>query len=198
MAESNTGIVDRAVEFAVRKHSGSVRKGTQIPYILHTVEAAAIVAGMTEDQELIAAAVLHDTLEDTETTYDELEEAFGRRVAKLVEGESEDKQQDRPAEETWKERKQATLDHLKDADLETRILMLGDKLSNIRAVQRDLKACTEKGEPFWQRFHQQDSAMHGWYYGSIAGILLSDPALKNTQACREYAERVKAVFGTDC
>lgn len=195
MAKIDTNLVDRAVKFAILKHSGDSRKGTKTPYIIHTMEAAAIVAGMTEDQELIAAAVLHDTLEDTDTTYDELKEAFGERVAKLVEEESEDKQKDRPAEETWLERKQATLDHLKEADHETRMLVLGDKLSNIRAVQRDLQACTEKGKPFWQRFHQKDPAMHGWYYGFIAGILSSDPELKDTQACREYVERVKDVFG---
>jgi len=198
MAKIDTNLVDRAVEFAVRKHSGDVRKGTKTPYIIHTMEAAAIVAGMTEDQELIAAAVLHDTLEDTDTSYDELAEAFGERVAKFVKKESEDKQADRPAEETWKERKQATLDQLKEADHETRILVLGDKLSNIRAIQRDLRICTEKGEPFWVRFHQKDPAMHGWYYGTIAGILSSDPELKDTQPCREYVERVKDVFGMEC
>ena len=80
-----------------------------------------------------------------------------------MEEESEDKQKDRPAEETWLERKQATLDHLKEADHETRMLVLGDKLSNIRAVQRDLQACTEKGKPFWQRFHQKDPFLYGIY-----------------------------------
>ena len=63
----DTGIVDKAIAFAVRKHSGTPRKGTKIPYIVHPMEAAAIVAGMTDDQELIAAALLHDTLEDTGT-----------------------------------------------------------------------------------------------------------------------------------
>ena len=194
----DTGIVDKAIAFAVRKHSGTPRKGTKVPYIVHPMEAAAIVAGITDDQELIAAALLHDTLEDTGTKFEELVSEFGLRVANLVAEESEDKQEEKPAEDTWKVRKQATLDHLEKAGYETRMLALADKLSNIRAIQRDLKVSTEKGEAFWKRFHQGDSALHGWYYSSIARILLKDPKLKDTQACKEYAERVHAVFGTGC
>ena len=192
----NTGIVDDAIKFAVDKHAGTPRKGTKIPYIVHPIEAAAIVAGMTDDQELIAAAVLHDALEDTGTTFDELVKAFGLRVANLVAAESEDKQEEKPAEDTRKDRKQATLKHLESAGYEVRMLALADKLANIRAIQRDLKDYTEKGVPFWERFNQDDSAMHGWYYSSIARILLTDPKLKGTQACKEYEERVNAVFGT--
>ena len=193
----NTAVLDRAIAFAVSKHAGTPRKGTMIPYIVHPMEAAAIVAGMTDDQELIAAAVLHDTMEDTGTTWEELSETFGPRVANLVAAESEDKQEDNPAESTWKERKQATLDHLKKAGEEVRMLALADKLSNIRAIQRDVKDCAEKGISFWSRFNQKDPAMHGWYYGSMVGIFHEDPKLKDTQACREYAERVEAVFGTE-
>ena len=194
----DTGIVDKAIAFAVRKHSGTPRKGTEIPYIVHPMEAAAIVAGITDDQELIAAALLHDTLEDTGTKFEELVSEFGLRVANLVAEESEDKQEGKAPEETWKDRKQATLDHLEKAGYETKILALADKLSNIRAIQRDLKVYTEEGVPFWDRFNQKDSAMQGWYYSSIARILLKDPKIKDTQACKEYAERVNAVFGTGC
>ena len=192
----DSGLVDRAIAFAVEKHSGTPRKGTKVPYIVHPMEAAAIVAGITDDQELIAAALLHDTLEDTETTFEELEKAFGLRVANLVQEESEDKQADKSPDSTWKDRKYATLKHLEAAGYDAKLLVLGDKLANIRAIQRDLKESTEKGEVFWNRFHQLDSAMHGWYYGSIANIILADPKLKGTQACRDFVELVRAVFGT--
>ena len=198
MSDFSTETIDKAIKFAVEKHAGTPRKGTKIPYIVHPMEAAAIVAGITDDQELIAAAVLHDTLEDTKTTFDELVSAFGLRVANLVAEESEDKQAGKPADESWRDRKAATLKHLEEAGYEAKLLALGDKLANIRAIQRDLKEYTEKGIAFWGRFNQLDSALHGWYYSSIARILLADPKLKNTQACREYAERVQAVFGTGC
>ena len=198
MSDISTEIIDRAIEFAVRKHAGTPRKGTNIPYIVHPMEAAAIVAGITDDQELIAAAVLHDTLEDTATDFDELVKAFSLRVANLVAEESEDKQAGKPADNTWRARKAETLKHLEEAGYEAKLVALGDKLANIRAIQRDLKEYTEKGIAFWDRFNQHDSALHGWYYSSIARIFLADPKLRDTQACKEYAERVQAVFGTGC
>ena len=194
MNKIDTCIEDRAVAFALGKHSGTPRKGTKIPYIVHPMEAAAIVAGITEDQELIAAAVLHDTLEDTETGYEELVREFGERVAELVRAESEDKQAGRPADKTWKARKQETIDELAGEGYEARLLALADKLSNIRAIQRDYE---ELGDKLWQRFNQKCPREHAWYYGSLAKIFLSDDRLKETQACREYADRVRAVFGQD-
>ena len=187
----STGIVDKAVIFAVMKHSGSCRKGTSIPYIVHPMEAAAIVAGITSDQELIAAAVLHDTLEDTYTSFKELVEMFGKRVADFVKEESEDKQADRRADESWKDRKQATIDKLKKAPHESKILVLADKLANIRAMERDKQVY---GDELWERFNQKDPSQHGWYYSSIGEILLQDSELKKTPACREYVEKVRAVF----
>ena len=65
-------LVDRAIIFATRAHSGATRKGTNIPYIVHPIEAAAIVSAMTDDEEVIAAAILHDVLEDTDATWDDL------------------------------------------------------------------------------------------------------------------------------
>ena len=188
----NTEIVDKAVRFAVEKHSGSPRKGTNVPYIVHPMEAAAIVAGITDDQELIAAALLHDTLEDTGATYDELVDHFNERIAKLVKAESEDKQEEKPPEMTWKDRKQATINELEKAGYESRLLVLADKLSNIRAMERDLEA---KGAELWNRFNQKAPREHARYYNSIAEILAADPMLKDTQACREYVRRVRATFG---
>ena len=81
---NNLNLVSRAVIFAAAAHDGQVRKGTDIPYIVHPMEAAAIAAGLTNDPEVIAAAVLHDVVEDTGTTKNELEAEFGSRVAELV------------------------------------------------------------------------------------------------------------------
>jgi len=195
MAKLDTSIVDKAVVFAARKHSGDTRKGTKVPYIVHPMEAAAIVAGITVDQEMIAAALLHDTLEDTDAKPAEIEELFGKRVLALVAEESEDKRENEAPESTWKIRKQETLDRLENrADHETNILVLGDKLSNMRAMLRDLEA---KGDELWERFNQKDPAMHGWYYREIARILGKDELLRDTQAYKEYATIVNAVFGID-
>ena len=102
---------------AAAAHSGMTRKGTGIPYLSHPVEAASIIAEMTDDQELIAAAVLHDVVEDTEVTAQELEEMFGARVAHYVACETENKRRDLPPESTWKLRKLETITFLKERQI---------------------------------------------------------------------------------
>ena len=84
-------MIRKAAEFAVRAHEGTVRKGSRMPYITHPLEVAMIVSLMTDDKGLIAAAYLHDVVEDAGVTYEELEQEFGTRVSELVRGASEDK-----------------------------------------------------------------------------------------------------------
>lgn len=184
-------LLNEAIIYAVEKHDGKTRKGTSIPYIVHPLEAMAIVSSITEDEELMAAAVLHDTVEDTDATVEDIEAKFGTKVAKLVASESENKREELPESETWKQRKEETIAHLKSADLETRIVCLGDKLSNIRAIERDYE---KLGEEFWNRFNIKDKNEHGWYYSSLADIFKQDPVLKDTNACQEYIEKVNRVF----
>ena len=105
-------LLDKAITFATKVHEGQLRKGTEIPYILHPLEAAAIVGTMTTDDEIISGAVLHDVVEDTDTTVEQIRGLFGDRVAELVASESEDKRENLSAQSTWKIRKQETLNHL--------------------------------------------------------------------------------------
>ncbi len=182
-------LLDKAIIFAVQAHSGQVRKGTNRPYILHPLEAAAIVASMTDDLEVIAAAVLHDTLEDAHKSVNEIAEKFGRRVADLVQSETENKREDLPASDTWLTRKQETIDHLRhDQDIAVKMVALGDKLSNIRAIYRDHLAI---GDRLWERFNQHDPRMHAWYYRAIAEVTAE---LKNYPAWQEYNLLVEKVF----
>ena len=99
-------MIREAVEFAVEAHKGAVRKGTQTPYIVHPLEAAVIVGSMTEDQELVAAAILHDVLEDTDAREEDLRQRFGDRVADLVVEETDDKTL------SWLERKKGKLERV--------------------------------------------------------------------------------------
>lgn len=184
-------LLNEAVEFAARAHAGQVRKGTRLPYIVHPMEAASICASFTDDVEVLAAAVLHDVVEDTEATADDVLERFGERVAAIVAGDSEDKREGQPAADTWKVRKTENIAHMAGAaDVGVRMVCLGDKLSNIRVIQRDFEA---QGDALWQRFNQKDPAEHAWYYSTIAEKI--KPDLGGTDAWREYDARVKAVFG---
>ena len=182
-------VFERAAVFAALAHAGTHRKGGRIPYLTHPMEAAGIVAEMTEDEELVAAAVLHDVLEDTEVTYEELKGYFGVRVADYVQGETEDKRRELPPESTWQLRKQETIDFLRDrADKSARMLALADKLSNLRSIARDQEAL---GDRLWERFHQKDKGMHGWMYRQVAEALTE---LREYRAWKEYDALVRRVF----
>lgn len=185
-------LFERAAIFAAMAHCGTTRKGNRIPYLAHPMEAAAIVAEMTEDQELIAAAMLHDVVEDTEVTLAEIQEYFGERIAFYVGGESEDKRRDLPPEQTWLIRKQETIRFLKEkADKGVKMLALADKLSNMRSIARDVQSI---GDELWDRFHEKEKSMHGWMYRQIAEALLE---LRDYPAWKEYDWLIRKVFEED-
>lgn len=181
--------IDGAINFAVQVHSGQLRKGTTTPYILHPLEAAAIVATMTDDLEIIAAAVLHDSIEDAHVSAAEIATRFGERVAALVNSESENKRDNLPAADTWLIRKQETINALKaEQDIAVKMVALGDKLSNIRAMYRDQLVL---GAELWQRFNQKDPNLHAWYYRAIAEATIE---LAQFPAWQEYSLLVEKVF----
>ena len=161
-------LVSEAIVFAVKAHDGMRRKKSDAPYVLHPMEAAVIVGTMTSDQELIAAAVLHDVVEDAGVDISEIEDRFGKRVRELVGAETEDKRADLPPEETWRIRKEESLNALRRADdIAVLMMWIGDKLANMRAIYRDYLA---EGVAMWQRFNQKDVAQQAWYYRTIADL----------------------------
>ena len=183
-------LVSEAIAFAVKAHDGMRRKKSEAPYILHPMEAAVIVGTMSDDQNLIAAAALHDVVEDAGVTIDEVEARFGKRVRELVESETEDKREDRPPSETWRIRKEESLWVLKNTDdIGVLIVWLGDKLANMRAIYRDWKV---EGDAMWQRFNQKDVHEQAWYYGSIVKLT---ERLADTSAWLEYKTLTELVFG---
>ena len=188
----DTELLDRAIIFAVKAHHNTERRGKGFPYIVHPLEAMEIVATITPDQELLAAAALHDVIEDTEVTVDELREMFGERIAHLVHAESDqidgvlfDGQNE---EETWHARKQAAIDRLAAAPHDAKIVAMGDKLSNMRAIARDYK---EKGDALWSIFHVKDKASHEWHYRGLAASLSE---LSDTFAYQEFVRLINEVF----
>ena len=183
-------LVSEAVVFAVKAHDGMRRKKSDAPYILHPMEAAVIVGTMTDDQNLIAAAALHDVVEDAGITIEEIEERFGTRVRELVASETENKRADIPAANTWRIRKEESLAVLKNTDdIGVLMVWLGDKLANMRSIYRDFKT---EGVAMWQRFNQKDVSQQAWYYRSIADLTAR---LSDTAAWIEYKTLTQLVFG---
>lgn len=185
--EKKGQMVARAIAFAEMAHDGQFRKGTKRPYIVHPMEVGEIVATLTSDEEIISAALLHDTIEDCKgITREVLAREFSERVAALVDQESEDKSK------SWFERKSSTIAHLKRASYEVRMIGLADKLSNIRDIDRDYPVV---GEDLWNRFRMKDKNIIGWYYKGVRESLRE--GFEEEEAFQEYSGLVDKNFGSD-
>ena len=185
-------LVSEAIVFSTNAHDGMRRRKGEVPYILHPMEAAVIVGTMTDRQEVIAASVLHDVVEDAGVSIETVGEKFGKRVMELVASETENKREELPAEQTWRIRKEESLEKLRTTDdIEVLMLWIGDKLSNIRAIYRDFLV---EGHAIWNRFHQSDISAQAWYYRSIVKYT---ERLSDTLAWLEYKTLVEKIFGAE-
>jgi (p)ppGpp synthase/HD superfamily hydrolase len=156
-------LLDKALIFAARAHEGQYRKGTTIPYITHPVALAMALLQMECPGEVVAAALLHDVVEDTAVTLAEIEQAFGPEIADLVASVSEP---DRRA--SWEARKAHTIAAMRDAPFYTKLIVCTDKLHNLRSVVRDY---AEEGEGVWDRFNR-GKAKQAWYYHQLVESLM--------------------------
>ena len=186
-------LVTEAAAFAANAHDGMRRRGgCGAPYIIHPMEVAAIVGSITDSQEVISAALLHDVVEDAGITIEEVGEKFGARVKELVASETENKREELPPEETWRIRKEESLAKLAATDdIDVATLWLGDKLSNVRAFYRDF---IKEGDALWNRFHQSDVSAQAWYYRSVEKYTAR---LSHTVAWKEYKKLVELLFGVE-
>lgn len=185
----DTSLLDRAIIFAVKAHAGTERRGKGFPYIVHPMEAVEIVATMTSDQELLAAAALHDVVEDTDVSVEQIRAEFGERIASLVAAESDTFEVGVSEEDSWHSRKRAAIERLASASHDAKIVALGDKLSNMRAIARDWSV---QGDAFWNIFHAKDPKDHEWHYRGLAESLRE---LQDTFAYKEFESLINQVFG---
>ena len=189
----DTTLLDKAIQYAVNAHANTERRGKGYPYIVHPMEAVSIVASITPDQELLAAAALHDVVEDCGCSIEEIRRKFGNRVADLVDDESEDKMTHLSETESWRMRKEAAISHLAHASHDAKIVALGDKLSNMRAIAADYE---QLGDRLWDRFHAPNGKPdHEWHYRLLAEALSE---LSSTRAFKELCQHIQFVFGLDC
>jgi|SRR3989344_5627046 len=171
-----------AIEFAARAHRGQLRKGSNVPYIVHplAVGKTLILHGCEED--VVIGGILHDTLEDTKTTYDDIERSFGRRVAGIVAAESES---DKSL--PWEQR-----EHMKVATMDVLLIACADKLDNVRTTREDY---LRVGDVVWSHFKRgRDS--QAWYHRSLADVFASRVAGEpSTSLFGTYTGEVKEFFG---
>jgi len=182
-------MIFKAIEFAARAHSGQHRKGTKIPYIVHPLGVAKILIEYGCPDHVVIAGILHDTVEDTPVTLNEIKQAFGWDIADLVEAASEPDKTD-----TWENRKNHTIGMLKTLSKEAAILVLADKLDNIRAIRED---CERHGESLWHRFNRPRDQQK-WYYENLATVFtdsLTDEGSWNL--LNIFKAEVVRVFGSE-
>lgn len=170
----------RAFEYASKWHKDQARKSTVLPYILHPMGVASLVLEAGGDEEQAIAALLHDVPEDCggEVRLVEIREMFGPRVEAIVRGCSDSLVADREDKEPWRDRKQAHIDHIATADMDTLIVTAADKTHNGRAIATDLQTI---GNAVWDRFNASREDII-WYYSTFYNELLKrevTPALLN-------------------
>ena len=157
-------LLHKAIEYAAIKHRNQYRKGTDTPYIVHPMEVLQILAENGCALPVQIAGVLHDVVEDTDATMQDIETLFGKEVAELVKSDTENKQL------TWTERKELALAELKTHTMAARQLLCADKLSNIKSIYADLRIV---GANVWSRFKGSPSQTK-WYYQEIVKELSKD------------------------
>lgn len=178
-------MINKAIKYARKKHIGQKRKGKEVPYIVHPLEVFNILYRMGADENLLIAGLLHDVLEDTDTTAYELAGEFGTDVAELVLAHTENKAL------KWQVRKKKACEELSDAPKRVQMLVLADKLSNIREMSQDHRAI---GDELWERF-KKGYDMQSWYYHYSVGFLSAMADDENTAwAYSEYVKTVNEVF----
>ncbi|WML38157.1 HD domain-containing protein [Neobacillus sp. OS1-2] len=155
-------VIEKALQIASKAHANQFRKHTDIPYITHPVAVGMMLMKAGYGDDLVAAGILHDTVEDTSLTLADIERDFGRIIARIVEGCSEpDKSL------SWEERKKHTIEFLKTAPDEVRAVACADKLHNIQSIIEDYK---QMGESVWERFNRGKGDQE-WYYRNVVESL---------------------------
>ena len=151
--------LERALRWAATCHHGQFRKGSDTPYVEHLMGVALILDRLGFDEEVVIAGLLHDVVEDTAVTLDQVEARFGADVAATVGHCSEIKTDSQGQKRPWLDRKRDHLEAMAGAPIEARAVILADKLHNLLSIELDLL----EGRPVWPSFNAgRDQVL--WYY----------------------------------
>ncbi len=157
-----------ALFLAERAHRGQMRKGREVPYLLHPVSVATLLFAAGADEDLVCAGYLHDVVEDSEVTLAEIEERFGTHVSHLVDAVTERKLESDGSSIPWDVRRRDTIEHLTDAHDDVIALKGADVAINMGDIVLDHG---EVGDALWERFNAPPAAQL-WYYRRVAEIVL--------------------------
>ena len=176
-----TNRLKKAIEYATQKHKGQKRKGKNIDYIVHPLQVVEILSQNGADEETMIVGVLHDVVEDTNTTLLEIEECFGKEISTLVASESEDKSK------SYRERKKEHMDKLSIVPYKAKMVNCADKLSNITDIIDDYN---NQGDSLWQVFNGSKEDIK-WYYGIAINALAELEGVKMYSELKQKYEILK-------
>lgn len=174
-------LTDKALQMAAVAHEGQYRKNTKIPYIAHPAAVGLILQKAGYKEELVAAGILHDTVEDTEITLEDIKREFGNKIAEIVAGCSEP---DKTL--SWEERKEHTIEYLKTAPEDIRVVACADKLHNVRSICQDVE---RDGEQIWSRF-KRGREQQAWYYRNVVESLSAEKTFPLLEELKLEVERL--------
>lgn len=177
--------LQRAIEFAAIAHRDQQRKSTDIPYITHPFAVAILLQQDQAPENVVIAGLLHDVIEDTPYTLDDISRWFGSAVSDIVK-ECSEPDKSLP----WEERKREFIDQLRTASFEAQWVTCADKYHNLFTINRELP---KKGQLVWERFKRgyQDQK---WYYQAIDDILSSQAHLQDSFLFVNFHRLMQSVF----
>jgi len=163
-------LIQKAFNKAYELHKGQFRKVSDVPYLVHLLDSAKYLMYETSDEEIICAGILHDVLEDTAYSEDDLRNDFGARVCNLVvfcteKGNTLDVSSE-SKKNSWKKRKSRTIEKIKGASDDALLVFVADKLSNLLSIKEDLV----NGDDVWSKFNGSKNDVE-WYYSEIEKVL---------------------------
>ena len=182
-------VVERAMRWAARSHRNHHRKASDLPYLSHPASVAMILlrVGLCDD-EVLAAALLHDVVEDTDCSLETLSEHFSPRVVELVAAVTERKRDADGHKRSWTERKTEHIEHIAAARFEARAITLADKLHNLGSMLFDLE-CEEE---LWSRFGATPDQIIGYHRSIVMAATQDDPRLVTlAEQCRLLIDRLE-------
>ena len=183
-------LIDRAIELAVKAHKKQNRKGTTKAYILHPFAVGVLLAKAGCSEEVIAAGILHDVVEDARVKLDRIREEFGKKVAFIVEQCTEpDKRR------SWEKRKRHTLDSLEGAGLDVKFVACADKLHNIRTIARDYR---KMGDRVWRRFKRGREDQRCYYESLVEKLQLKGAPASYQELFKAFERKVREAFHGKC
>ncbi|MFA6391865.1 MAG: HD domain-containing protein [Patescibacteria group bacterium] len=193
----NQNIIERAKETAIKLHQGQTRKDGSTPYYIHPEGVVQILEKYTDDESIICAGWLHDTLEDVSGySYEQLEKDFGKTVAGIVREVSEDKSPDDSREKsiaTWQARKTAYINNLENDSYGALMVSSADKIHNMRSM---MELYERAGSRMWEAFNAPEPKIESiiWYYSEVISVLENKLKSGIVTEYRDVFENMKKLF----